>query len=319
MPLNIPVLDVSPGFDDETFIEELAAACEEWGFFQITGHGIDTILRERFFTGIEDFFALPKQSKLALTRTEKNFWGYYDKELTRNKVDAKEIYDIDGNVDNLSSEHQEFPVPWTHELPELKPTVLDWLQQVEQLSLNLLGSICIALGESSATLNPFFLKNHTSFLRFNYYPSVKERSAEQIESENSESDELGLHPHTDAGALTVLAQDDVPGLQVRKEDTWHTVVPAEDGFIINIGDMVQVWSNDRFKAPEHRVLASGAQARYSAPYFYNPSYETVCTPLVAQTEKSHYRPISWREFRSGRAAGDYVDQGEEIQISWFRI
>ncbi len=83
--------------------------------------------------------------------------------------------------------------------------------------------------------------------------------------------------------------------------------------------MVQVWSNDRFKAPEHRVLASGEKARYSAPYFYNPSYATVCTPLVAQQEDCRYKPISWREFRSGRAAGDYADIGEETQISWYRI
>lgn len=312
MTLNIPVLDASKGFDDPEFIEKLARACEDWGFFQIIGHGIDQDLREKFFRTQADFFALPKESKLALSRNEENFWGYYDKELTKNKVDAKEIYDIDGNIDHLNREHPEYPVPWTNELPELKQTVLEWLRDMEQLSLSLLGSICLALGESSATLNPFFLKNHTSFLRFNYYPSVSDRTA-------TGEDELGIHPHTDAGALTVLTQDDVPGLQVNKDDTWHTVIPAHDSFVINVGDMVQVWSNDRFKAPEHRVLASGEKARYSAPYFYNPSYATVCTPLVAQQEDYRYKPISWREFRSGRAAGDYADIGEETQISWYRI
>ncbi|MDD9959868.1 MAG: hypothetical protein OXU66_13155 [Gammaproteobacteria bacterium] len=324
MSLNIPVLNVSRGFDNPEFIEELSHACEDWGFFQLTGHGIDQGLREKFFQAQKDFFALSKESKLALSRNEENFWGYYDKELTKNKVDAKEIYDIDANLDNLNRERPELPVPWTAELPALQPIVLEWLAEVEQLSLNLLGSICLALGESSATLNPFFLKNHTSFLRFNYYPSVSERRAEPGDSLESNAsqfafDELGIHPHTDAGALTVLAQDEVPGLQVNKDDTWHIVIPAKDGFIINIGYMVQVWSNDRFKAPEHRVLASGEKARYSAPYFYNPSYETICTPLVAHQEDSHYKPISWREFRSGRAAGDYADIGEEIQISWYRI
>ena len=81
---------------------------------------------------------------------------------------------------------------------------------------------------------------------------------------------------------------------------------------------MQVWSNDRFKAPLHRVLASVDQARLSAPYFFNPSYETICAPLVKADERSHYRPIHWDEFRYGRAAGDYQDRGEEIQISWFR-
>ena len=326
MSLNIPILDVSQGFNDATFIEELSHACEEWGFFQVTGHDIDPVLREKFFQNVEDFFQLSKTEKLILSRTEDNFWGYYDKELTKNKVDCKEIYDIDANLDVLNLERPEFPVPWPEKLPELKPTVLEWLKHVESLSQNLLGSICTALGESSATLNPFFLMNHTSFLRFNYYPAIAHRSADVPGKEinkkigKDESEEpLGIHPHTDAGALTVLAQDDVPGLQVKKGDTWHTVLPTDGGFIINIGDMIQVWSNDRFKAPEHRVLASGAKARYSTPYFYNPSYETVCKPLVASAVDSKYRPVSWREFRSGRAAGDYADQGEEIQISWFKI
>ena len=313
MALNIPVLDASGGFDDDQFIASLAIACEEWGIFQITGHGIDPQLRQRFFSSMEDFFALPKDTKLTLSRTKNNMWGFYDKELTKNKVDAKEIYDIDGNIDNLKKEHPEIQVPWAEDGSKLRSVVIEWLQQVEQISLNLLGSICIALGESSATLNPFFLKNHTSFLRLNYYPSVSERLP------LNDVEELGIHPHTDAGALTVLVQDDLPGLQVQKDDAWHTVVPKEGGFIVNIGDMVQVWSNDRFRAPVHRVLASGKQARYSAPFFYNPSYGTVCTPLVAQSENSHYKPISWRDFRSGRAAGDYADVGEEIQISWYRI
>ena len=67
------------------------------------------------------------------------------------------------------------------------------------------------------------------------------------------------------------------------------------------------------------MLASDDKGRYSAPYFYNPSYETFCEPLVAESKDRKYRPVSWRDFRSGRAAGDYADKGEEIQISWFKI
>ena len=315
MSLNIPVLDISQGFSDAVFIKELTHACTEWGFFQITGHGIDPRLRQKLFKNVEDFFSLPKFQKLKLSRTQDNFWGYYDKEFTKNKIDSKEIYDIDATREQFKLECPEFAVPWPKDLPELKPAVLEWLTVVESLSLNLLGSICIALGEPSTTLNPFFLKNHTSFLRFNYYPNLVERN---IEEKNDES-YLGIHPHTDAGALTVLAQDTVPGLQIKKGDTWHTVIPIDEGLIVNIGDMVQIWSNDRFKAPEHRVLASDDKDRYSAPYFYNPSYETICEPLVAEPNDSKYRPVSWRDFRRGRAAGDYADKGEENHISWCMI
>jgi isopenicillin N synthase-like dioxygenase len=91
---------------------------------------------------------------------------------------------------------------------------------------------------------------------------------------------------------------------------------------INLGDMLQVWSNDRYRSPIHRVLASADHTRYSAPFFWNPSYAAVCAPLpelLHGDERAHYRPVSWAEFRDRRSAGDYADYGAEIQISDFRI
>ncbi len=119
----------------------------------------------------------------------------------------------------------------------------------------------------------------------------------------------------------MLLQDGHPGLQVEKEGRWHTVDAERGSIIINIGDVVQVWSNDRYKAPLHRVLASDTHTRYSAPFFLNPSFETNYAPL--QSTQMHgralYRPINWGEFRNGRAAGDYADVGEEIQIAHYRL
>jgi isopenicillin N synthase-like dioxygenase len=311
MSLNIPTLDISQGFDSPALIEELSLACEQWGFFQIIGHGIDPDLRSQFFTSVTKFFEMKKSEKVSLSRTQENFWGYYDKELTKNRLDKKEIFDIDANLDNLADSTINTPVPWPNSMPELESISKDWLHVCEVLNQQLLGAICLCLGESIDALNPFFIKQHSSFLRFNYYPAL-----DSDDFNNSEN--LGIHPHTDAGALTLLAHDIVPGLQVYKGDTWHTIIPIEDSFIVNIGDMIQVWSNDRFKAPLHRVLKSSVDPRYSAPYFYNPSYATICKPLLANSSESVFNPVPWQEFRSGRAAGDYADQGEEIQISWYR-
>jgi isopenicillin N synthase-like dioxygenase len=314
MSLHIPNIDISAGLNSPAIIDQLTHACEDWGFFQISGHGIDTRLQQQFFAAINAFFALPSASKLALSRSGENFWGYYDKELTKNKLDQKEIYDIDANLEHLTAARPALPMPWPQELPELRPTSIKWMLACEQLSLKLLRAICVAMGETATALDPFFIQNHSSFLRFNYYPTGNDNAV----ANHDDADALGIYPHTDAGALAVLAQDQVPGLQVKKDDTWHTVLPVANSFIINIGDMIQVWSNDRFKAPLHRVLASSKKARVSAPYFFNPSYETVCTPLLKADEPSHYTAISWSEFRKSRAAGDYADQGEEIQISWYR-
>ncbi len=318
MPLQIPIIDVSNGYIAPSTVAKLRDACENWGFFQITGHGIEPLLRDSLFAVMREFFALPVETKQSLLRGENNFWGYYDRELTKNRIDQKEIFDIDANIDNLLGHRVTgHTVPWPEQLPDLRRFVTKWLRQMENISQNLLGAICQSLGESSDTLNPFFLRDHSSFLRLNYYPPAPARQKNQkVPSNNGE---LGIHPHTDAGALTVLLQDSVAGLQVIKDGTWHTVEPVEDSLIINIGDMVQIWSNDRFQAPEHRVLASGSVPRYSAPYFFNPSYETVCSPLVKNKEMSRYRPVPWSEFREGRAAGDYANLGEEIQIARYRL
>ena len=102
---------------------------------------------------------------------------------------------------------------------------------------------------------------------------------------------------------------------------WHSISAERGSIVVNIGDVVQVWSNDRYIAPIHRVLASDQAVRYSAPFFLNPSFEASYAPLrgALRGAPPRYRAISWREFREGRARGDFADYGHEIQISDFRI
>jgi isopenicillin N synthase-like dioxygenase len=86
--------------------------------------------------------------------------------------------------------------------------------------------------------------------------------------------------------------------------------------------MIQVWSNDRYRAALHRVVTSTDRDRFTAPFFFNPSYSTMYEPLPTTVDADHpprYRPINWREFRSLRAAGDYADYGDEIQIAHYRL
>jgi isopenicillin N synthase-like dioxygenase len=127
---------------------------------------------------------------------------------------------------------------------------------------------------------------------------------------------LGVHHHSDAGALTLLWQSDTAGLQVYRDGYWFGIPPIHDAFVINIGDMVQVWSNDLYVAPQHRVIAMNQVDRFSFPYFCNPSYDAVVEPL--NLAATHYRPIHWGEFRRKRADGDFADYGVEVQISDYR-
>ncbi|MDX1401016.1 MAG: 2OG-Fe(II) oxygenase family protein, partial [Kiloniellales bacterium] len=132
--------------------------------------------------------------------------------------------------------------------------------------------------------------------------------------------DMALHHHTDAGALTLLLQDGVGGLQCLAEGEWLDIEPVPESLVVNIGDLMQVWSNDVYRSALHRVRPIKAGERLSAPYFYNPRFNAEIAPLksVAGT-LPHYRPFLWHDFRKGRTDGDFADYGHEIQISDFLI
>jgi isopenicillin N synthase-like dioxygenase len=170
-------------------------------------------------------------------------------------------------------------------------------------------------------LNDGFLPGHTSFLCLNYHP-VCPAPARPAGMGTPTSGHLGVNHHTDSGAITVLLQDAQPGLEVFRGGAWHLVVPRRDALVVNIGDIVQVWSNDRYTAALHGVLASSSAERFSAPFFFNPAYETRYAPLPTTIDAAHparYRSINWGEFRARRTQGDYPDYGEEVQIGHYRI
>ncbi|AQK64240.1 gibberellin 20-oxidase4 [Zea mays] len=131
---------------------------------------------------------------------------------------------------------------------------------MEELAFKLLELIARSLKLRPDRLHGFF-KDQTTFIRLNHYPPCP-----------SPDLALGVGRHKDAGALTILYQDDVGGLDVRRrsDGEWVRVRPVPDSFIINVGDLIQVWSNDRYESAEHRVSVNSARERFSMPYFFNP-------------------------------------------------
>jgi isopenicillin N synthase-like dioxygenase len=307
--LPIPVVDLTER--EPLILEKIQDACRHWGFFQVIGHRIDPEKRRRFFHQIRRFFEMPAVDKRHLERTRDNPWGFYDQELTKNIRDWKEIYDFG----RPQADHPSRP-QWPRALPEFQPTMMAWFEACEHISHRLVSLLSQSLGLDSSALASHFESGHSSFLRLNFYPPCDHPAAASVGDEPVNG-HLGINRHTDAGALTVLVQDEVQSLQVRHQDRWHTVNPMEDALIINIGDLFQVWSNDEYRAPEHRVLANQSHPRFSAPFFYNPAVETNVQPLTGTTP--HYRPVNWAEFRDARALGDYGDFGREIQISDYRV
>jgi len=309
---RLPVIDVSKLARPETR-QGIDAACSGWGVFYIVGHGIARGVIASLKEQMRSFFAQPLATKRKIVRTAENPWGFYDRELTKHTPDWKQVYDF-GPDDGGSMQPQ-----WPTALPGFPGAIRAYYDACDTLSLELLRVICVNLGLSERALDACFRPSHTSFLRLNYYPRCPTpvRPADLAMAVNGY---LGINHHTDAGALTLLLQDERPGLEVFHAGTWMLVEPLPDTLVVNIGDIVQVGSNDRYRAPLHRVLANADKERFSVPFFFNPAYSTSYAPLPSTVDAqtpARYRSINWGEFRTQRAAGDYADAGEYHQISHY--
>jgi len=310
---TVPVIDIADPASEATH-REIDMACRDWGFFQVEGHGIDERTVAALKREMRAFFAQPLGAKRAIVRTAENPWGYFDQELTRRTRDWKEIYDYgppDGTV----------MVPqWPAALPGFRAAIEAFYAACDAVALRLLHVLARNLGMPETALDSLFRPAHTSFLRLNYYPRCPQPERPEDTSVATKGF-LGVNHHTDSGALTLLLQDEQPGLEVLHNGSWHLIEPRRDALVVNIGDIVQVWSNDRYRAALHRGLVAADAERFSAPFFFNPAYSAAYAPLPTTVDERHpaaYRPIVWREFRARRAAGDYADHGEYAQISDYR-
>jgi isopenicillin N synthase-like dioxygenase len=306
----------------ERVARDLCEPCESWGLFHVTGHGVPSSELAEFGAAMSAFFALPVSEKAALRRTRDNAWGYYDEELTKNRPDWKEVFDYgaEREPEEASVSHSDGVNQWPPGRTDLRRVLMRHQGSCERIAHALLLSLSLSLGLPAAALDPHF-RRHTSFVRLNRYAPCPEPAPPDAPL-FPEQGHLGVHHHSDAGALTILYQDDVAGLQALHEDRWVVIEPVPGAFTVNLGDMLQVWSNDRYRSPLHRVIVHRDRARCSAPFFFNPSYDAVCEPLaglLAEGEAARFRPISWSHFRAERSAGDYADYGAEIQIEDYRI
>ncbi len=220
----IPVIDVSPlrldGGGKAAAVDDIAEACGRWGFVQAVGHGIPDALMGRVWRQAGRFFALPHDEKLALSRTKENPHGYFDRELTKNARDLKEVFDY-GFVPHpeLPADHPKNRLAvdggnqWPAALPEFQSTMIEHYQACEGLAFTLMEAFCLGLGAPRDRLDRHFERGHTSFARLNHYPLDDPLDAAHAAGATPLGD-MALHHHSDAGLLTVLMQDREGGLQV---------------------------------------------------------------------------------------------------------
>ncbi|XP_022866704.1 protein DMR6-LIKE OXYGENASE 2-like [Olea europaea var. sylvestris] len=324
---GIPLIDLSPLIscnteaEDSSLVAEIGDACKNWGFFQVINHGVPLKCREKIESAARKFFGLSNEEKKKVSRNEVNPLGYYDTEHTKNVRDWKEVFDLTVKKPTIiPSSHQsddkelnQLMNQWPEDLPELKEACEEYAEEMAKLAFKLLEFIALSLGLPKTRLSGIF-KDHDSFLRLNHYPPCP---APHLV--------LGVGRHKDPNALTILGQDEVGGLEVKRkaDGEWIPVKPTPNAYIINVGDLIQVWSNDEYVSVEHRVIVNSEKERLSIPFFLNPPNSTWVEPLEELINKQNpakYKPYNWGEFLAKRARSNFEKLDvENIQISHFRI
>jgi isopenicillin N synthase-like dioxygenase len=322
---DIPVVSLarhrSGGMAPDEY-KTLAAACEDHGFFILIDHDKDALI-EQVFAQSSDFFAAPKREKLKIFRDETNPLGYFDRELTKQKRDLKEVFDF--KAGGYLSRDPTKQTRWPEQRAGFREALTEFFEAFTELSDTTMRMVFEALGIPGAAIAQIMTDGfgtlHSSTARLNFYPAEDPVPGEERSGLNQLGD-MALHHHTDPGAITLLLQDDHGGLQANsKTRGWIDVPPLKGSIVVNIGDVLQVWTNDRCTAGMHRVLpVRSNQGRYSTPFFYSPKYDAQITPWVGTGDKARYRSFSWREFIRGRVTDNFADYGaQDIQIGRYRV
>ncbi|MGH6880170.1 MAG: isopenicillin N synthase family dioxygenase [Hypericibacter sp.] len=296
----IPILDISPllGVDDErrsAVDRTLAAAATGPGFVIVTGLRRDIPLDEQSRADLAAIFALPEPQKRRLWRQKfapenaNVYRGYFP--VQNGAATYKEGIDlgpdlVDGSRLQADGDPLLEPTPLPDErgLPGWREAAARYYRAMEQVAGLLMGSLARGLAVDEAVFAAPFAQGGISTLRLIHYPLRPPESfigaepAIAIEHEGAARQLVGA-PHTDSGILTLLNQDSTGGLQARGRDgQWLDVPPRPRSLVVNFGKLLELWTEGRVRATEHRVLAA-ASPRLSIPFFFEPRADALIQPL----------------------------------------
>jgi isopenicillin N synthase-like dioxygenase len=281
---SLPILDLTDlDKGDESaddFRSRLRQVTHDVGFFYLVGHGIDQSLVDSILELSRRFFALPEHDKLAIENIHSpQFRGYtrVGKELTAGGVDWREQIDIGEDRDVVVAApgspdywRLEGPNLWPEALPELRPTVDRWWQQLNALALRLLRTWALALGAPEDVFDPAFADHPFSLIKIVRYPGESDVEPRQ-----------GVGAHRDGGVLTLLlVEPDKGGLQVEHDGEWIDAPSIPGAFVVNIGEMLELATDGYLKATLHRVVSPKVGSdRISIPFFFNPALDATMPHL----------------------------------------
>ena len=298
---EVPVLDLSPlrtGGEIDRLAAELDRACRETGFFYIANHGVSETALNAVFGAMRRYFAMPEEIRRGHAMHPFYRRGFMAQGITRQPgyaADLKESYEVgvDLPADDpavLSGLPLHAPNQWPAEMPWLREAAEAYFEQVKGLGLDLLRLIARALGLPDGFFIQYTRKPMLQMRLFHYPPQTPDSSP----------DAHGAAPHTDFGMITILAQDPIGGLELRKRDGEWIAAPYIDGtFVVNIGDLFQRWTNDVYVSNFHRVTNRTGRERYSIPMFFNLDYDApvVCLPTCCSAvSPPKHQPIKFGDY-----------------------
>ncbi|WP_410003479.1 isopenicillin N synthase family dioxygenase [Marinobacter sp. F3R11] len=298
---SLPVIDMSllTGTDQQRqqLARSLADVCLHTGFFYVSGHGIPETLISRVFEESQALFNLPESEKEAINKSfSKANRGY---EPLKGQTlepgsppDLKEGFYIGQELDEtdprvIAGRFNQGANQWPQSLPAFRDTMTEYFEALNELSSRIMEALALSLGLAHDFFEDF-CRQPLSTLRLLHYPP---------QPPNPAPGEKGCGAHTDFGGITVLLLDDKPGLQVWdiKGDRWINADPVPGTFVVNLGDMIARWTNDRYRSTLHRVVNTSGAERYSVPFFYsgNPDHQVSCLPTcLAEGDQPHYPPTT---------------------------
>jgi isopenicillin N synthase-like dioxygenase len=304
---RIPIIDFGPYFTGEKaalapLARQVKDACEQVGFFYIAGHGVPEGVVDRAFAASRRFHALPLDDKLKLRLNQNNI-GYLP--MNASVQGASTVHKATRPNQNESffishdrgADHRDvlagLPLrgrnQWPDSLPDIRPDMVGYFQTLTALGERMLPVFAASLDLPMDWFAPHFADEAHINLRFLHYPP----------QDTGEDNVFGQAPHTDNSFLTILAREDVPGLAVRlPSGEWFPPPVIEGTFLVNLGNMMRRWSNDRYLSTPHGVLNDSGRDRYSVAFFYSPNVATTIKVLptcCGPDDPPKYPPAVYRD------------------------